>query len=93
MSGPVPMPGPRLNPARAASHVDRGGGPGLSCTVCGGPLDPRRREACSNRCRAALSRRRQAAALLARVDRLESLYQQAAEELKALRREVTGGRS
>jgi hypothetical protein len=27
------------------------------------------------------------------VDRIESLYQQAAEELQALRREVTGGRA
>ena len=30
------------------------------CAACGGPRNPRKREACSDRCRAALSRRRRA---------------------------------
>ena len=44
------------------------GSPEPVCVVCGGPREPRKREACSDRCRAALSRqRRQTAAWEVRV--------------------------
>lgn len=36
------------------------GSPQPVCVVCGGPREPRKREACSDKCRAALSRRRRA---------------------------------
>jgi predicted nucleic acid-binding Zn ribbon protein len=36
------------------------GSPQPVCAICGGPRDRRKREACSDKCRAALSRRRRA---------------------------------
>ena len=43
------------------------------CAVCGGPRDPRKREACSDRCRAELSRRRRTDALRARDNEIRAL--------------------
>ena len=58
------------------------GSPQPVCIVCGGPREPNRREACSNKCRAALTRQRQAQrqerrdgeilALLEHAERLEA---------------------
>jgi predicted nucleic acid-binding Zn ribbon protein len=45
--------------------VERSGvvaSPQPACAVCGSPRDPRKRETCSDKCRAALSRQRQAEA-------------------------------
>ena len=47
-----PLDGP--SPERSAPV----GSPQPICVVCGGPRDPRKREACSDQCRAALSRQR-----------------------------------
>jgi predicted nucleic acid-binding Zn ribbon protein len=40
------------------------------CVVCRGPRDPRKRAACSDKCRAALSRRRRAQTQATRDDEL-----------------------
>jgi predicted nucleic acid-binding Zn ribbon protein len=45
-------------PERAGFSTPVLGSPQSVCVVCGGPRDPRRREACSDKCRAALSRHR-----------------------------------
>jgi predicted nucleic acid-binding Zn ribbon protein len=58
MSPPAPLP-LRLPKARTCGpHLGGGEDAGLACSVCGAPRAPSRREACSNVCRAALSRRR-----------------------------------
>lgn len=43
------------------------------CALCGGPRDPRKRETCSDRCRAALSRQRRLNAREARDERVRRL--------------------
>jgi len=58
-------------PARAALVAPLA----LVCVACGGPVPPGRREACSGKCRAALSRRGR-----------EARRQQHDEELRALLR-------
>jgi len=52
------------------------------CAVCGGPRDPRKRETCSDKCRAALSRRRRASATEARDRALEELLETALRRLR-----------
>jgi predicted nucleic acid-binding Zn ribbon protein len=47
---------PQVPPEAERSAVV--GSPQPVCDVCGGPRDPGKREACSDKCRAALSRRR-----------------------------------
>jgi predicted nucleic acid-binding Zn ribbon protein len=42
------------------------------CAACGGPREPQKREACSDRCRAALSRRRRAEAETTRQQQTET---------------------
>jgi predicted nucleic acid-binding Zn ribbon protein len=49
-------PQPKVRPQAKRSAVV--GSPQPVCAICGGPRDERRREACSDQCRAALSRRR-----------------------------------
>ncbi len=50
---------------------------GHPCPVCASPLTGRQRVACSDRCRAALSRRRKADALAERERRLRKLLEAA----------------
>lgn len=57
------------------------GGRQLACLACGEPLAGRQRGACSPRCRAALSRRRQRADLIAK---LEALGRQVAAIIEEL---------
>ena len=52
----VPTPSPQVPAEPERSGVL--GSPQPVCVVCGGPKDSRKREACSDRCRAALSRHR-----------------------------------
>jgi hypothetical protein len=52
------------------------------CAACGGPRDPRRREACSDRCRVALSRKRRAEALAKRDRELRALLEEALRKLE-----------
>ena len=55
---PVPTPSPQVPAEPERSGVLGSAEP--VCVVCGGPRDSRKREACSDKCRAALSRRRRA---------------------------------
>lgn len=52
------------------------------CAVCGGPRDPRKREACSDRCRAALSRRRRDEAAQRRSREVRALLEAALRRLE-----------
>jgi predicted nucleic acid-binding Zn ribbon protein len=52
------------------------------CAVCGGPRDPRKREACSDKCRAELSRRRRRDALRIRDDGIRALLATALKKLE-----------
>ena len=52
------------------------------CAVCGGPRHPRKREACSDKCRAELSRRRRGDALRARDDEIRALLATALKKLE-----------
>jgi len=61
--------------------------PQLVCAVRGGPREPRKREACSDRCRTALSRVRKARAVAAHDQQLRLLL---AEALRLLDREPQG---
>jgi predicted nucleic acid-binding Zn ribbon protein len=58
------------------------GSPGPVCAACGGPRDPRKREACSDKCRAALSRRRKVDARRARDHEVRMLLETALRKLK-----------
>ena len=51
------------------------------CAVCGRPAGPRKPEACSDKCRAALSRRRREASLQARDRQIRALLEKALETL------------
>jgi predicted nucleic acid-binding Zn ribbon protein len=72
-------PPPRSSPVAGASPERSApvGSPQPVCVVCGGPRDPRKRETCSDKCRAALSRRRQAAARDTRDQKVIALLQAA----------------
>ena len=52
------------------------------CAACGGPRDPRKREACSDKCRTELSRRRRQDALRARDDEIRALLTTALKKLE-----------
>jgi hypothetical protein len=56
MSSRRPLPPDGPSPERSALV----GSPQPVCVVCGGPRNPRKREACSDKCRAAISRLRRA---------------------------------
>ena len=58
--------------ARAPVEGSPAGGGGRFCPICGKPLRPRQR-VCSGRCRAELSRRRQAEARQARDEEVRAL--------------------
>ena len=69
----------------------------VAYALCGGPREPRTREACSNKCRAALTRRRQAEQRQARarelvemLDTAEGLHQRTAEVMQMIRRRLQG---
>jgi len=55
---PAHLPEPQVQPQPERAGVV--GSPQPVCAVCGEPRELRKREACSGRCRAALSRRRRA---------------------------------
>src|SRR5215467_74545 len=52
------------------------------CAVCGGPRDPRKREACSDKCRTELSRRRRKGALRRRDGEIRALLATALRKLE-----------
>jgi predicted nucleic acid-binding Zn ribbon protein len=81
----LPPPPPEVQPRAGRPAVV---GSGRACAVCHGPLEGRKRDACSDPCRRALNRQRGQEELLALVDRVEADQQRAAEALQALRRKV-----
>ena len=69
----------------ARAESERSGVVGSSesvCAACGGPRGPRKREACSDKCRAALSRRRRAEAGKTRDRDLRELLKAALRKLE-----------
>jgi len=70
---PPPSLPPELVPQGARALLAALAEPSRECENCGKPLSGRATTACSARCRAALSRQRDAAARLARDKRLRSL--------------------
>lgn len=68
----------RPQPERAAMVAS----PEAVCIVCGGPRDPRRLETCSDRCRAARSRQKQAETRRTRDERVRELLHAALAELE-----------
>jgi len=70
---------PKVSPEAERSDVVASSGP--TCAVCGGPRALRRREACSDKCRAELSRRRQKDALRARYSEIRALLATALKKL------------
>ena len=92
---PTGPPQPQLppQPERAGFSPPVLGSPRPVCIVCGAPREPSKREACSNKCRAALARQRQAEAQRARDQELLALLDQAeqhearAAELRAQARQ------
>lgn len=89
-----PSPTPQLSPQPERAGVV--GSPGPTCAVCRKALPDRKPSgACSNKCRAALTRRRHAAQrevqdreLLALLDHVETLHQRVAELLQGMRRRL-----
>jgi hypothetical protein len=80
-----PLPCPPHSAARYPSEAERSAvvastEPG--CTVWGGSRDPRKREACSDKCRAELSRRRRKDAQRTRDEDIRSLLETALTNLK-----------
>jgi predicted nucleic acid-binding Zn ribbon protein len=73
-----------LHPPEPASESERSAvvaSPGPLCTVCGGPRGPRKREACSDKCRAALSRRLRERAFATRDQEIRDLLEAALRKL------------
>jgi hypothetical protein len=79
----LPLDGP--SPERSGVA----GSPQPVCAVCGGPRDDRKREACSDRCRAALSRQRRAQAQVSRDDELRATLTEIRELVQASLRRLT----
>ena len=69
---------PKVSPEAERSGVVAS--PEPVCAVCGGPREPRKREACSDKCRAALSRRRREASLRERDRQIRALLETALEK-------------
>jgi len=72
-------------PADGRSEVERSAVVASSkpvCAVCGGPRGSQKREACSDKCRAELSRRRRKDALRARDDEIRVLLTTALKKLE-----------
>jgi hypothetical protein len=65
------------------------GSPQAVCVVCGGPRDPRKREACSDKCRAAVSRQRRTQAQATRDDELRATLTEIRELVQASLRQLT----
>lgn len=84
MSEAIPMPDPPPESERAAvvPRVVGSPGPWRACPACGKPLVGRQRSACSDRCRAALSRQRKAQAQGERDRRIDALVEQIRRELR-----------
>jgi predicted nucleic acid-binding Zn ribbon protein len=73
------------SPPLASQEPERSGVIGSAerrCAACGGPLPARKREACSDACRAALSRMRRAAAERKRKAETRALLEAALEKLR-----------
>jgi len=91
---PTDLHKPQVSPQPERAGVV--GSPGLTCAVCGKPLPAGKPSgACSNKCRAALTRQRRAEArrahdreLVALLDQAERLHQRAAEVMQAIRRRL-----
>jgi predicted nucleic acid-binding Zn ribbon protein len=77
MSDVPPAPVAGSSPERSAPV----GSPQPVCVVCGGPRELRKREACSDKCRAALSRRRRKDAQRTRDEAIRALLETALEKL------------
>jgi predicted nucleic acid-binding Zn ribbon protein len=58
------------------------GSPQPVCVICGGPREIRKREACSDKCRAALSRRRRNEAQSTRDGKIRLLLEAALKTLE-----------
>ena len=75
--------GESLSPASpGAERSGMVGSPERWCAVCGGPLPAGKREACSDACRAALSRRRRADAERKCKEEIRALLEAALEKLR-----------
>jgi predicted nucleic acid-binding Zn ribbon protein len=75
----------RKSPSLARPRAERSGvvgSPEPACVVCGGPRDPRKRETCSDACRAALSRARRARAQLKCNAEIRAMLEAALEKLR-----------
>ena len=75
--------------APEAAHSSVLGSPQPVCAVCGGHRDARKREACSDRCRAALSRRRRVQAQASRDDELRATLTEIRALVQASLRRLT----
>jgi predicted nucleic acid-binding Zn ribbon protein len=74
-----PSDGPGVLPESERSAVVAS--PEPVCTVCGGPRGPRKRETCSDKCRAGLSRQRRKDAQRSRDDKIRTLLETALKKL------------
>ncbi len=86
------MPDPLPESERAAVGPAVVGSPGViaACPICGKPLTGRQRSACSDKCRAAKSRREQARKLTERECRVQTYLLTAQEALWAAREAMKG---
>lgn len=75
MSVPTVCPPDSSGPERSAPV----GSPQPVCVVCGGPRELRKRETCSDRCRAALSRQRRALSQTTRDQEIRDALEAVAE--------------
>jgi predicted nucleic acid-binding Zn ribbon protein len=75
---------PEVSPMLARAALSRAviGSPEPVCAICGGSLDPRKRAACSAKCRAALSRRRRKDAQRNRDEDIRALLETALKKLE-----------
>ncbi len=78
----MPLPSPTAEGRSESERSGVVGSPEPVCAACGGPRGPRKREACSDRCRAELSRRRRRDALRTRDDEIRALLETALKKLE-----------
>jgi predicted nucleic acid-binding Zn ribbon protein len=78
---PTATPSEKAERAAVAPFCDRlPGQPRPLCPICGTPMEGRRTSACSDRCRAALSRRRRLEAQATKETRLRELVKVLAKQ-------------
>src|SRR5712692_728961 len=79
----MPRPGPAPKVSTQVERSAHAASPELLCAFCGRPRSPRKREACSARCRTALSRKRQQEALRKRDDEVRAILAEIAGLVQA----------